>query len=242
MLPPILLVTRPLDAGRRLVADLRADGWDGTAQLAPLVRLDPIDPGPLPDATGLILSSEEAAARAAELGLGHLPAWCVGPRTAVRAARAGARVEMAPDAEQLVARMASARPGGLWLHLHGRETTRDAAGRDLVTRLAAVGIMADGRVAYGQTPLPLDRAARALWVSDTPLVVPVLSPNGAARLVDATGGPRVAPVHLVAISQAVARQAAALQARSVDIAVTPDGAGLRDAIRVAWERAAGATG
>ena len=58
----------------------------------------------------LILTSENGAARAGELGLAPCEAWCVGPRTAAEARRAGLRaIEAGSDAETLLAALLKAR-------------------------------------------------------------------------------------------------------------------------------------
>lgn len=215
MAAPRLLLTRPLPAARRfLTACEAAAGEKIPAILSPVLAIRPlhVEVGEPPAA--LILTSENGAARAGELGLGGLQAWCVGSRTAEAAREAGLlAIEAGPDAEGLLAALLAERPQGPLLHLRGEHTRGD-----LAPRLRARGIEAREAVAYAQDPRPPSPAARAALDGAAPLVVPLFSPRSAALL--AAWGAR-APLHAVALSPAVARAAEALAPASMAVAETP---------------------
>lgn len=212
-----LLLTRPEEASRRFLAACEARrGGAIPAILSPVMEIRRLDVrlGEPPGA--LILTSENGAARAGELGLGALPAWCVGPRTAAVAQGEGFRVTQAgPDAEGLVAAILAARPAGRLLHLRGEHARGDIAGR-----LREAGLKADEAVAYRQEPLAPTAEARVALDGPEPLVVPLFSPRSAVLL--AAWTPR-APLHVMAISDAVAEAARPLGPESVRVARSPAG-------------------
>lgn len=212
-----MLVTRPEAAGRRFVlACEAARGAPVPAILSPLVALVPEAVALEGEPAGLVLTSEAGAARAGELGLGGRPAWCVGLRTAARARALGMEVRVvAPDAEALLALLLASRPPGL-LHLRG-----EPARGDLAARLREAGLDARDAVAYRQVALPPTPEARVALGGAAPLLVPLFSPHAAALV--AALPDRRAPLHVVALSPAVARAAATLPPASVAVAETPDG-------------------
>ncbi|NAZ37802.1 uroporphyrinogen-III synthase [Rubellimicrobium sp. CFH 75288] len=228
---PVLLVTRPEPAARRFLEALRVlrGGRLPRAVLSPALRIRPLEVRlPLVPA-GLILTSENGAARVPDFGLAGLPAWCVGPRTRAVAEQAGLGArEAGPDAEALVAALVAERPAGPLLHLRGEQ-----ARGDVVARLREAGLAAEEAVVYRQEALAPSAEARAVLEGTRPTVLPLFSPRSAA--VVAGWGSR-APLHLVAMSPAVAEAAAGLPHRSLRLAARPDGeAMLRATARcVAW--------
>lgn len=215
-----LLLTRPLPAARRFLGALEAaHGAPVPAILSPILAIRPVPVALSERPAALILTSENAAARLGELGLGGLPAWCVGPRTAaVARAQGGEAVEAGPDAERLLAALLAARPAGPLLHLRGEHVRAD-----LAARLRAAGIEAREAVAYRQEALAPTVEARAALAGPASLVVPLFSPRSATLL----GGwsPR-APLHVVALSGAVAEAAAPLGPERLLVAPVPDGAAM----------------
>lgn len=215
-----LLLTRPEAAARRFLGLCEAAlGRPVPAVLSPVLAIRPVPVTLARRPAGLILTSENGAARAGELGLRGLPAWCVGPRTARVASAAGLRaVEAGPDAEALLAALLSARPEGPLLHLRGEH-----ARGDIARRLRAAGIAAEEAVAYRQEALPPTPEARAALAAGAPLVVPLFSPRSATLL--AAWSP-AAPLHVVALSAAVAKAAVALRPAMLEVAPRPEGAAM----------------
>ena len=226
-----LLLTRPLPAARRFLLDCdAAAGRPILAILSPVLAIHPVEPILDARPTALILTSENGATRAAELGLTSLPAWCVGPRTAEAARGAGlAAIEAGPDAEGLVAALLSARPEGPLLHLRGEH-----ARGDIAARLRKAGLRAEDAVAYRQEALPPTPEARAALDGGSPLVAPLFSPRSAALL--AAWAP-AAPLHIVAISPAVAKGARRLHPLTLRVALAPDGPAMVTATFAALETA-----
>jgi uroporphyrinogen-III synthase len=215
--PVRLLLTRPEAAARRfLKACEAAQGCPLPAILSPVMEITPVDVllGDRPG--GLILTSENGAARAGDLGLAGIPAWCVGARTAAVARSQGLdAVEAGPDAEALLKRLLQLAPSGPLLHLRGEH-----ARGDLATRLRAAGLDAWECVAYRQAALPPTPEARRALGGAAPLLVPLFSPRSAALLAAWQPG---APLHVVALSEAVAEQAKrGLRPLTLDVAEAPN--------------------
>lgn len=236
---PVLVVTRPAPAGARFAQEA-VRGLGASAVVSPLMRIDPVEPEPLPaHIGGVIFSSSNAVARAGALGLAvGLPAYCVGPRTTAEAREAGfAAEEAGPTAETLVTALAGRALAGPLVHLRGRHGRGDVA-----ARLSAAGQDCSERVVYDQVALPLDDAARAALSGEAPVVLPLFSPRS-ARLVAEQAGPGGAR-HVVAISPDVARAAAALGAATLDQADMPDGDAMLRATRarLGWLESRGVAG
>lgn len=218
-----LLLTRPWAASRRFLAACEAArGAPIPAILGPVLEIRPVEVR-LPDPpAALILTSENGASRAGELRLGPLRAWCVGPRTAAVARAGGLEVvEAGPNAEGLVAALLAARPQGPLLHLRGEHARGDVAGR-----LRAAGLDAREAVAYRQEALPPTPEARAALDGGNPLVAPLFSPRSAALL--AAWSPR-APLHVAAMSGAVAAAARPLAPASLRTAPSPEAGAMVEA-------------
>jgi uroporphyrinogen-III synthase len=213
---PTILVTRPDPDGPATARALaRATGLPVVE--SPLLRITPGDA--LPDLTGiatLILTSRNAAHVYAALGGPARPALCIGEATAEAARAAGlAATALGGDAEALVADLLRTRPGGALMHLRG------AASRgNIAARLSAAGLTAREAVIYRQDLCPLNEEAQARLAARKPLIVTLYSPRTAAHFAD-VARPR-APLHIVAMSPAVARAAAPLGADSMTVAEAPD--------------------
>lgn len=223
---PVLIVTRP-GAAAQDFARAAVRGFAVRTLISPVMGIDPVEPGPLPTPVGaVVLSSAHGAERACQLGLPEgLPAYCVGPRT-TRAARDGgfSAEETGPTAEALVQVLSERAVPGPLLHLRGRHTRGEVA-----ARLTAAGRDCAERVVYDQVAVPLSGAAQAALRGSAPVVLPLFSPRTAVLLSEMAepGASR----HVVAISDEVARQAAALGPASLHRADTPDGAAMLRATR-----------
>jgi uroporphyrinogen-III synthase len=224
-----LLLTRPAEGGERFLELVRpaltaAVQVVASPLLAPRFLSPPLPGGP---ATGVIFTSEagvEGARRISAEGA-VLPrrAWCVGARTAAMARAAGFdAVSAEGDAAALVALiLAAGERGPLW-HLRGEDSRGDVAGT-----LSAAGTETISRVVYRQDPCALTPAAGAALAGGAPVVAPLFSPRTALVLAAALQGQAVgAPLHLVAMSGAVARAAGALAPASLRIAAAPEAAAM----------------
>lgn len=174
---------------------------------------------------GLILTSENGAEAAGRLGLPPgLPAWCVGTRTAEVARAAGfAAINADGDAEVLQRAILSAPDAGPLLHLRG-----DHARGDIVPRLRAAGRAARDIVVYRQEDRPLSAEAKAVLAGPARVVLPLYSPRTATIIADQ--GPFSAPLHVIAISPAVARAAERLGPDQISQIDNPDGQSMLSAI------------
>lgn len=235
---PILLLTRPDPASRRFLAQIEARARQRIeAVISPVLAIEPLPVELAAPPKALVLTSENGAARAGALGLAGLTAWCVGPRTAAAARAAGLRaIEAGPDAEGLIARLLAERPAGPLLHLRGEQVAVP-----LAARLREGGLEIREAVAYRQRALPPNAAAREALGGTRPVVLPLFSPRSAALVAGwCRTVPLQAPLHVVAISPAVARQADGIGAQTIGIADRPDGAAMAEATLRRLEQAGGA--
>ncbi len=199
--PPRVILTRPAVQARRFAAALRRAVPGLRIMIAPLMEEVLLHPVPELAGRGVILTSEtgvRAAVRLIPSG-GRGAAWCVGPRTAAAARRAGfAAQAVGGDADALVA--ALARPGPPLVHLRGEEARGDVA-----RRLTAAGRATDEVVVYRQEARSLTPRARAVLGGPGPVIVPLFSPRSAALFRAAVPAPG-AGVTLAAFSPAVAAE------------------------------------
>lgn len=225
--PLPVLITRPEPQASRFAAELTSHLGDMvTPVLAPLMEQVTLSP-PFPPAAALVLTSESAVLALPGLA-GPLPdrAWCVGSRTAAAARAAGLQAVSAEgDAAALAAQIAAAGEPGPLLWLRGEEVAGDLAGD-----LAARGIPLLQAVVYRQEPRPLSAAARSLLSGQAPVIVPLFSPRS-ARLLALAAKDATAPLHLCALSPAVAAAGATLPAASRRVAARPTGGALLETIR-----------
>jgi len=232
---PAVLVTRPQAQAERFAARLAERLPEARAVLSPLLAIAPVAlEAPMPDARGLIFTSENAvAAFAGQNDRRDLPVWCVGARTAAAALRAGfSRVRSAAagggDADALLEQLLRQRPSGPLLHLRGAHSRGD-----LADRLTAAGLPCSSVVVYDQPALSLTPPAVALLSGDSPVLLPLFSPRSARLFLDAAETV-TAPLHPVAISPAVAGVWHAVRAEDVRIAARPDAEAMMDALVAAW--------
>ena len=218
---PILLVTRPEPAARRFLEAVRAAGAvPFRPVMAPVMEIRPV-PAEVEsgDLTGIILTSAHGAEAANRVGLPRgLTAWCVGDRTADVARDAGfSPISADGDADDLIALILSQAPIGPLLHLRGAHVRGDVAGR-----LNAAGRISREVVVYDQVEIPLAPEAMAVLMGDVPVALPLFSPRSGTILHDA--GPFRAPLHVLAISPAVATAVKGLGMQSIWVADAPTGA------------------
>ena len=236
---PVLLLTRPEAEARRFEARVRAlapGPW--RAVISPLMEIVPVGAAGAVTGAVPVFTSAQAVPFAGEGG--GRPAWCVGPRTAAAARRAGwSPREGGGEVEALLEAILSAPPEPV-IHLRGVHS-RGA----LAARLRAAGRPAEERVVYDQRALPLSEAARAVLTGDAPpvapvaapvtasglapVVAPVFSPRSAALLaavLAAEAGNPAAPFRVIALSAAAAEP---LRRWSPLVAARPDGEAMAEA-------------
>jgi uroporphyrinogen-III synthase len=141
----------------------------------------------------------------------------VGARTGEAAADRGADVGVvALDAARLVERILETGVPAPLLHLRGEH-----ARGEIAQTLSSAGIETHEAVVYAQQAVAMGADALRLIRGDGPLVLPLYSPRS-ARLVGqaARPGPQV---HVIALSQAVAQEYAAVTGQDAEICESPEG-------------------
>lgn len=221
---PILLMTRPEAQSRAFAEALGREGADFALLIAPLIG---ITFGPaLPDMApfrGLVFTSANGVAAYARLGGPVLPAFTVGAATAEAARAAGLPATSAEGTvEDLIAHLRAARPEAPLLHVRGRHSRGDLAGR-----LSAAGLPVSAFVAYDQPALPLPEKARAALTGRTTIVAPVFSPRTAALFSKQEVS---APLLVAAMSEAVAKALAPLHKQDLKTASRPDSTAMRELV------------
>lgn len=218
---PILLLTRPEAQSRRFADDL-ARLLPGAFEtiISPLTRIEYLDHAPdLKGVSGLVFTSENGVAGFARVSdRRDLPAWTVGPRTASAARHLGFVVRSGPgDAAGLAKTILEHRPAGALLYVRGHETAFP-----LSQELTKGGLAAREIVLYDQPFVAPTSAAKAALSGRQPVVVPLFSSRAAQALVR-LAEVITAPLHVAAISESVAREAATLRPKRLSTAATPDG-------------------
>ncbi len=201
--PPFLLVTRPAEDAARLTKALARAGAPATrVVLSPLLRIahvsseiDALWPNQL------IFTSAHGVAAADDAFSGRrLPCHVVGARTAEAAQALGHPVlGVYKDSADLLGALVTNPPAGRLLHLRGRHARGDIA-QFLINR----GIQAREAILYDQVTCPLTPEAEAIAAGETPVIIPLFSPRTAAQF--RSVWPGVAPIHGLALSDAVAAE------------------------------------
>jgi uroporphyrinogen-III synthase len=231
---PAILLTRPAPAARRFARSLRhALGPGLRVCIAPLITPRPIH-APVPRLLAaptqplIVFTAEEGVAGfVRNWPVAGLRALCVGPRTTAVARAAGFDATAVPGgtAQALLDMLLIADPQPVVV-IRGRE-----AAHDLAAGLTAAGRSAEAATVYAQEAQPLGARAQALLHGSAPVVVPVFSARSAALLTRAASGAS-APLWLAAIGPAAVTAATPLAPARVQIAPTPDAAGMRAAVAV----------
>lgn len=225
MIKPVILLTRPEESSRSLIAVLAPILGDRVSWcVSPLMDIV-LDPQ-LPDLSGiktLVFTSRHGVdAYVAAGGPRDLRCYTVGDATARTARAAGLHaISASGDADALVARILADSDDGPMLHLRGEH-----ARGDIAHRLRQAGRIAAEQVVYAQRPRPLNAGAQTALVGEIPVILPLFSPRSAALL---GAGPVAAPVYVIAMSDAIMR---ALQVNIAGCRVTaqPDNASMTAAL------------
>ncbi|MBE2277995.1 MAG: uroporphyrinogen-III synthase [Rhodobacteraceae bacterium] len=231
-----ILITRPEPQASRLAAELTdAYGARAAPLLSPLMMTEILTPqvpsGPF---AAVILTSEAGAAAAERLAPLPRPAFCVGTRTAIRAAAAGfIPTVIEADAAALVATLGTAALNTA-LPTAAGDTARLLwlRGADRAADLAALlpQCQIEELIVYAQRPRPLTAAALDCLGRPGPVILPLFSPRSVRLFLAAAPSRIEARLLAVAISAQVAAEVPAERFAGCRVADTPDGAGMLVAI------------
>ncbi len=199
---PTLLLTRPQAASERFLGQVEAMlGHRIPAVISPVLEIQPVAdiPDIGPEVT-LIFTSGHAVEMARDAGvLADRKCLTIGERTTELAKTAGADAEvLGEDIATFIAAAEKRPPESSALHLRGVHSRGD-----LASRLGALGWDVSEAIVYDQKSVPLSRAAERLLSINAPVVLPVFSPRSARFASSAGSG--AAPLHVIAMSEAVAQ-------------------------------------
>ncbi|WP_106746583.1 uroporphyrinogen-III synthase [Yoonia maritima] len=214
---PTLIVTRPAKQGEEFARVMRDRFGDRVEiVLSPLIEIVPVPVNvDLEHLSGVIFTSVHAV-NAVELPAG-ITAWCVGPRTAACATKAGFHAITGPgDAKALCDVIQKQAPCGPLAHIRGVHTRGEIA-----RTLTKAGLPCGDVVAYEQQDLPLNSDALSVLKGEFPVVLPLFSPRTAT--IFSSQRPFVAPLHLVVMSNVVKKATGTVDAQTIAVASQPNG-------------------
>lgn len=214
---PILLLTRPEPASSQVLSLIRQAVPDVHAIISPAFEIVTLAAELPLNLMQIVLTSATGAAQAARLGVAAgTKAWCVGDKTAAAARSAGFdAVSAGRDAQSLIEMIRTDPEAESLCHIRGVHSRGDVA-----QHLTALGKACSEVIAYDQRPCPLTRDALQALTSQTPVVLPLFSP----RTADLIACRPTCPLTIVAMSEAVAEQAARLGPQRVVVAQSPNSA------------------
>lgn len=219
-----MILTRPKAQSDSFAAETAAR-WSAPLEvvISPLMRIIPLTPR-IDSVDVVIFTSAHGVEAAQRLNIPKgIPAWCVGEKTGTLAQEAGFVPHIGPgDADGLIAGIIAARPQGCLVHLRGKHTR--GAVKD---RLRAAGLDCADVIAYDQQPQMLNNDAKRALDAQEPVIFPLFSPRTATIL--RKQGPFYAPVHVIALSQAVAEAFGYGSTRQITVAKHPDMPAMLDA-------------
>lgn len=215
-----ILLTRPLAAAQSFEKQLGDLGCK--ILISPVQAIQPAEFDVPYDMKGAIFTSRNGV----EAVEGQpLPCWCVGRATMQLAQQKGWSAKSADgDAEALLRRILADRPDGPLAHFRGL-----FARGNLAERLCEEGIKVRDVVAYRQVSQALSEQAIEVLGRKKPVILPLFSPRSAVQVVQQ--GPFESPIHVVAMSDAVASEAMALGPSSLRISDAPDAKSMIAAIK-----------
>lgn len=217
---PLILLTRPAAAAEAFAKQLAGMGAD--VVISPVQAIEQVPFDEPREYAGAIFTSRNGVAVVAGR---DLQCWCVGDATQKDAENRGWQARSADgDAEALFRRILADRPKGPLIHFRGA-----FARGNLAERLTAEGIETREIVVYQQVSNALSEDAKAALNRENPVILPLFSPRSAAQVVQQ--GPFTAPLIVVAMSDAVASEAAALDPARLIVADLPDAASMVAAIK-----------
>ncbi len=199
-------------------------GRDWPIVISPLLKIVILAPT-IPAAEAVVFTSANAVAPFAALSpAGGRRAYCVGARTARAAAEAGFLPVTGPgDAAGLVPLIGAAARGPL-IYARGRHVVSN-----LAETLNLAGIETFEAIVYDQVQQHLTGAARRALAAPAGGVVPLFSARTARLFVAEVKGSD-ATMRIAAISAAVAEPCHDLEVAQLEVALTPDSAGVMAAL------------
>ncbi len=215
-----VLLTRPAEDSARTAARLASLGHE--AVIAPVMRIVPVEVGPMPVADALVLTSARAVPAVAQWPK-DVPCFCVGARTAQAARDAGfSRVVAAGgDGAALIALLTAEVPQGARLvHASGADQAQDYG-----ALLRAAGFVYEAVLAYRAEATEAFPPEALTALRDGRVEAVLHYSPRSARLLFALARLQGAPVQDLAhlcLSPAVAEAAQAEGARQVRIAPRAD--------------------
>ena len=218
-----LLLTRPLQGSRAFWEALDARSRTTLdLVISPLLEIKPLGVE-IPDANTVIFSSQNGVAHAPH-GQGRV-AYCIGEITTAKAQHAGwdARC-MGSDADGLVAALFRENILTPLLHLSGRHTRGNIAGR-----LNAHGIQTGHLAIYDQKLCDLTEDAKTVLERENPVILPLFSPRTARQL--KTQDTSRAPLHIIALSPTIAQEVQSMPHASLEICKTPTRTAIYEAVQ-----------
>jgi uroporphyrinogen-III synthase len=208
-----LLLTRPQRGSQAFWDALPAETRTALTPIhTPLISIEPIA-NDLPNITNVVFSSANGPLFGPK---GHQNiAYCVGAQTKQAAQTAGwIAHQMGNSADELVEQLLQTNPAGPLTHLCGRHTRGDIA-----ARLTTAGIQTTETAVYDQVIQPLSDHANTELRRENPVILPLFSPRTARQFARQYKG--CAPLHIIALSSAVAAEVSSLPAENVMICVEP---------------------
>lgn len=224
---PDLVLTRSQGQSLRLLGECEAAlGHKISTIISPMIKIIPVRATlDLSLYKGLILTSENGVLNAPELGNNRV--YCVGKRTKEAAEKAGAKVLwVAKTSAELQARISIEKPAGPLVHLRGRHVIED---------MNIPGIETDSVIVYDQIALPVSQELHNAICGDKPAILPLYSPRSALLLgrgVEELGR----NLHVVAISDAVARVWHNETGGTCEVCNAPDGVEMVNRIVTALQK------
>ena len=214
----ILVLTRPTEASRRFSLEVQKKmGLDISVIISPLLEIVQLPAKIESRNKALVLTSANAVSGAVRLGFrSGTKAFCVGAKTAEAAQEAGFQTLSADgNADDLVSLIADLNPATPLVHVRGEHTRGNVA-----NRLSNLGFPCESVTTYRQAIRPPTETLLSALLGDEPLLVPLFSPRSA--LIFGLVEEIRAPLHIIAISQAVASEVADLGVDTVRVIDKPD--------------------
>ncbi len=219
---PKILLTRP-QAQSEQFAKMCRDATGATPVISPLIWIETLPIPPIDTRfKGVIFTSVNGVNACPPA---NIRAYCVGDKTMRVAQDAGFdAVSAGGNAGDLVELILGQTKGPL-IHVRGEHVRGDIA-----TVLTQRGVPIQPVTAYRQTPRPLTKQARNLLEGYETVILPLFSPR-TAKLFVAEMGNACAPIHIIAISDAVAQVVSGLENMTVTVADAPNADATLQAIK-----------
>lgn len=218
-----LLLTRPAAGTRAFLDSLSSDlASQISVTASPLIEITGLN-AEVPAADAVIFTSTHAPDFAGP-GLGR-NAYCVGNATTRKARDCGWNAQEAgQNADELVATLKNSPPHQTLIHLGGVHT-RGA----IAERLSEAGIITHHVALYDQTLKTLSKQATDLLDGPAPVLVPLFSARTAGQFARQARGH--APLHIVALSPAVAEQVSRIPHKTLTVCENPTACAMVNALK-----------